>query len=315
MSQPRSSRFKMRNADRLAAGIPVVRAGVTRGLAVIGLAIAILATGCDEHGVGSPATRRQAAPGDSTGQADSAAAQQPAARDAAPVPTGPPDIRLDRTLSGFFDLITREQRYGAARVRLRNYLNDHPESGRAEFLFGLSYHKELNHEQALVHFERAIELEPTYHPTYHFLGWCRYYLGDPPRARQAFETHLRHVEAPDSQFGLGVICLDEGDLNAAEQRLRRAIELQPDEAGSAKGVAKARARLADVYAQRGEFDLARAELEASIRLYPDHVDAHYKLYRVLLRLSRSEEANTALAAYEAARMRVHGAPDRTMFPE
>jgi tetratricopeptide (TPR) repeat protein len=224
------------------------------------------------------------------------------------------DVRLDATLSGFFDLI-RQKRYGAARVRLRNYLDSHPDSGRAEFLFGLSYHKELSYEKARVHFARAIELEPAYHPVHHFMGWCCYYLGDLPAARAAFEAHLSWVQEADSHFGIGVIDLDEGQIDEAEQRFRRAIDLLGTDASQAKDAAKAHARLGDVHALRGDLEAARMELDTSIRLYPDHVDAHYKLYRVLQRLGLEPEAEAALAAHEAAQRRVHGANRRTMFPE
>ncbi|MHC5005846.1 MAG: tetratricopeptide repeat protein [Planctomycetota bacterium] len=225
---------------------------------------------------------------------------EPASPAAAPAPTpaGGPPPALGPELTALANLIGNQQTE-AARDRLTPYLQQHAEDGRAEFLMGLSYHREKRYALARPHFERAVELTPDYHPAYHFLGWCLYYLGELTQARTAFEQHLAWMpNEGDSHFGLGLIDLDEDRLDAAELRFHRAIELQAGDPRGRKDVSKAHARLADVHIRRDEIEAARAELEIATELWPQHYTAFYKLSRVLNRLGETEAAQQAFRQYQ-----------------
>ncbi len=209
----------------------------------------------------------------------------------------PASVALRPELVAIFELIEQYQT-GAARPRLRAWLQDHPGDGRAEFLLGLSFHREKRYGLALPHFVAASELEPSYHPTWHFLGWCLYWLGDLVAARQAFETHLSYKpEEGDSHFAIGLIDLDEDRLDDAERRFRDAIRLQADNPARRKDVSKAHARLADIHVRCGELDAARNELVTATTLWPEHYTAFYKLFRVLTRLGETEAAKEAFRQY------------------
>jgi tetratricopeptide (TPR) repeat protein len=217
---------------------------------------------------------------------------------AAPPRTGGPPPALGPELTAVARLIGQQQT-DAARDRLMSYLQQNPDDGRAEFLMGLSYHREKRYALARPRFERAVELTPDYHPAYHFLGWCLYYLGELTPARTAFEQHLAWMpDEGDSHFGLGLIDLDEDRLDDAARRFRRAIELQADDPRRRKDVSKAHARLADVHIRRDEIEAARAELETATELWPQHYTAFYKLSRVLNRLGETEAAQHAFRQYE-----------------
>jgi Tfp pilus assembly protein PilF len=225
-----------------------------------------------------------------------AAAPAPSAAPTAAAPAKPPPLGPE--LTAIAQAIGRQQTE-AARESLEAYLQRHPDDGRAEFLMGLSFHREKQYAEARPRFERAIELTPEYHTTYHFLGWCLYYLGDMAGARAAFESHLAHMPTEgDSHFGLGLIDLDEDRLDDAEAQFRRAIELQQDNPRRRKDVSKAHARLADVYMRRDDLAAARTELETATRLWPHHYTAFYKLSRVLNRLGEAEAAEEAYRQYE-----------------
>lgn len=254
-----------------------------RRLAILVLLLAACSGGC--AGESEPAP--QAAPGPSGAPDDGDGAADP--QDA--------DIALGPELTAAFVLISRGQT-DAARARLEAHLAGHPDDGQARFLLGLTYHREKRYALARPHFEAAAELEPDYHPTYHFLGWCLYYLGDMPASRAAFEEHLRRVPGEgDSHFGLGLIALDEDRLADAEIRFRRAIELQASNPGRRRDVSKAHARLADVHIRRDELEAARRELETATALWPQHYTAFYKLSRVLNRLGERDAADEAFRQY------------------
>ncbi len=220
-------------------------------------------------------------------------------------------LTLPPRLGDILQLIT-DGRLDLARIRLQPILSRTPEEGRAHFLFGLTFHREMRYAQAREHFERAIELAPYYAHTYHFYGYCLYNLGELSAARRAFESHLAHVpDEGDSHFGLGLIHLAENRLDQAAERFRRAIELET-QINRLKGVAKARARLGETYDRMGRHEQARDELELATQLNPDLYEAWFMLYRVLIRLGEEEAADRALAEHEAAKQRMR--PEQSAEP-
>ncbi len=262
------------------------------------LAAALAAAGCGDGTAPAPGTApppEAAAPG-----------ATPSTGEAASNSLGP-------ELQAAAGLIGRQQ-IDSARARLQPFIEAHPEDGKAAFLMGLTYHREKRYALARPWFESAVALEPAYHPTYHFHGWCLYYLGDMQGARAAFDRHLAFLPGEgDSHFALGLIALDDDRLDDARQRFRRAIELQQDNPRRARDVSKAHARLADVHIRRDELEAARDELRFATALWPQHYTAFYKLSRVLNRLGDNEAADEAFRLYrkwEARAEKPRGVPER-----
>lgn len=209
----------------------------------------------------------------------------------------------------------RHRHLELARDRLHRHLRQYPEDPQAIFLVGLTFHREQKYGQALPHYEKALSLKPLYAPINHFRGWALYYLGELAQSRGAFLEFLKVMpDEPDSHFALGLIALDEHDLDRSEKLLQRSIDLwmtkehQPDPAS----IAKAHARLSEVFEQRGDLVSARDHLQKAVDLYPDHYEAMYKLYRVLVRLGEQEHANRMHERYVTTKERVRPG---TSFPE
>jgi tetratricopeptide (TPR) repeat protein len=267
----------------------------------VALALTLLA-GCDR----APAPAAAPVPAPAPAAADGAAETPPAD----PAPRAPVALRSE--LGRFFQLVD-QRRTGAARVQLRKHLNLHPDDGQAEFLFGLSYHREKRYALARPYFEAALAHAPDYDTTQYFLGWALYYLGEPDAARAAFDAHLAlRPDEADTHFALGLIDLDADRLDDAERRFRRSLELLGDDPERPKEISKAHARLADVHMRRGAYEAARADLIIATALFDDHYEAYYKLFRVHMRLGDTEAAEAAQQRFLAARQRVH---PRTSFPE
>lgn len=221
-----------------------------------------------------------------------------------------PTTALDPELVELFRMIGRGD-MEAARRQLVPHLEEHPADGQAEFLLGLSYHQEFRYGAALPHFERARELAPMYHPIHHFTGWCLYYLGEPAESRAAFERHLELMPREgDSHYALGLIAQDSGDLDAAEDRFRQAIELQREMPHRAGSRANAHVGMAEIQARRGRLDDAERELRTAVSLVPNHDEAWFQLYRVLTRLDRPDEAAEALKRHESILARQSSGPER-----
>jgi tetratricopeptide (TPR) repeat protein len=224
------------------------------------------------------------------------------------------ESRLNPELAAAATLIVRFQT-DAARQQLQHYLNTHPDDGKALFLFGMTYHREKKYGQALSYFDRSLKLAPDYLPINHFRGWALYYLGELDESRQAFEEFLKtSPDEPDSHFALGLIDLDEQDLDQAKSEFEKSISTLEQEGAKAdpKALSKAHARLSEVYEQRDDLKTACEHLEIAARLFPDHYEALYKLNRIYLRLGETAKAQAAYQQFLAARERLHPG---TSFPE
>ena len=194
-----------------------------------------------------------------------------------------------------------------ARVRLRRLVPDDRWSAQSAFLMGLTYHVEDRYGSALPWLERACTSPEVYPPAEHFRGWALYWLGRPDDALNAFARHLELTPTEgDSHFGLALIHLDAAHWDAAEHHLRRAMDLQQQRGDRQDGVAKAKARMAEVVELR-DSDLEQAQqlLAEALALDGTMYEAGFKRARLLQQLGRSDEANAqhadAVTAREVAR--------------
>ncbi len=209
----------------------------------------------------------------------------------------PPTASLDDELAPIFGMISQDL-LSFARERVTTYLQQNPASGQGEFLLGLTYHREKRYALARPHFAKAVQLSPHFHPTYHFYGWCLYYLGESDAARSTFKEHVRlDPSEGDSQFALGLLAMEDDQLAEAERRFNKAIELQIDTPRRRQDVAKAHARLGDLYIRREQLELAKRHLLDATDLWPQHYAAYYKLHLVLNRLGEPEAAESAYEQY------------------
>jgi len=193
-----------------------------------------------------------------------------------------------------------------ARVRLRKLVPGDEWTAQSAFLMGLTYHAEDRYGKALPWFEIACAADDVYPPASHFRGWALYWLGRPADARAAFEQHLLLTpDEGDSHFGIALIDIEAAQWNEAESRLLRAIELQHSDPDRVDGVAKSKARLAEVIEQR-DHDLERAQalLAEALTLDTDLYEAGFRRARLLRQLGRMHEAQTQESESEAIRLRV-----------
>ena len=218
---------------------------------------------------------------------------------------------LDPRLTEAFRLI-KAGRYAPARRAAQDYLTGatgtpaHP--GQGWFILGLSYHRQRLYETARGHFAKAVALEPDYVTSYFFYGFTLVNLGRLDEAAKAFETYLaRGPEDPEAVFGLGLVALEQDRVDDAERSFVRAIALAQGRevgpllsAGLREDLSRYQARLADVHMRRGDLPKARADLERSVDLWPEHFEPWHKLALVLRRLGDEKGADRAQARSDEA---------------
>ncbi len=224
-----------------------------------------------------------------------------------------PTVKLDSALITHFTLI-QEGKTGSARVRIRQRIEEKGESAQPLFLMGLSYHKEKKYTKAADWFERAAKFdlpEDQYPPTWHFLGWSYYYLGEIEKSTRAFETFLSiQPNEGDSFFALGLLAMDSGDRIAAKEYYKKSIAFQQD---NPKGQAKAMARLGDVLVVDNP-NAAREMYLQSLSLDPDLYEAWYRLAKTY-KQNDAELFQKYLQKSKEAKLRVTQKKHNTSFPE
>lgn len=156
------------------------------------------------------------------------------------------------------------------------------------------------HEEAVVEYQRAIELDPKLAAPHNGLGNVYRVLG---RHQEAVTEYQRAIEL-DPQFayphnGLGNVYADLGRYEEAVTEYRRAIELDPQSAYPHNG-------LGNVYYDLDRYEEAIAAYQRAIEFDPQFAYPHNGLGNVYYNLGRHEEA---VAEYQRA-LEIGGLPDK-----
>ncbi|MCP4759958.1 MAG: hypothetical protein GY894_06145 [Planctomycetes bacterium] len=211
---------------------------------------------------------------------------------------------LTKSQSEYFGLIQAGET-GAARIRLRQRIDAGESDSRLPFLMGLAHHWDRNYTRAAEWFARAETAEPVYPPASHFLGWSLYHAGNLDKSKMAFHRHLQLApDEGDSLFALGVLAIEQGNLDLADDYLSRAILVQRGDPARAPGVAKAMVRQAEIAEVRDSVDASIELLRQAIEINDDLYEAHYRLARLLQRRGYGEESAKAQQNGDAAKARV-----------
>jgi len=182
----------------------------------------------------------------------------------------------------------------AAVIRLKEALQEFPNSSRLWLALGIAEQSDSKNDDAQKSFERALELDGASAPALAYLGSTYAERGQYAQAAAFYE---RAIAADPNQAVPYYLAADvllkqpEVDAPRVEKYLARAIELEPDFAPAHLALARL-----DVRAER--WPQAAAEFERVIRLDPQSAEAHYQLARVYVRLKRTQDAERELAAFK-----------------
>lgn len=192
-------------------------------------------------------------------------------------------------------LLTENNAPAAALIRLNEALPSFPKSSRLQLAIGLANLKLSRNEEAIRSFNRAIELDPAFAPSYAYLGIMLVLVGQSEAASKYFEQALQRspgLAVVHYLLADALLKQPNADVARSEKSLRRAIELDA-------GYAPARLALGKLYLREGRLPEAIAEFERAIKIDPNLAEAYYQLGRALNRLERAAEAQAALATYRS----------------
>jgi len=191
-------------------------------------------------------------------------------------------------------LLTNAYAPAAAVIRLEEALKSFPNSSPLWFALGLAHFKNENNEKGEEAFKHSLKLNPTFAPALAYRGMIRVQEGTPAEGITLYEKALQaDPKMTVVHYLIADALLKQADADAArvETHLKRAVESDPS-------FTPARISLGKLLMRTGRWEKAAAELEQVIKLDASLADAYYQLGRAYVRLKRTAEAQSTLAAFK-----------------
>jgi tetratricopeptide (TPR) repeat protein len=175
-------------------------------------------------------------------------------------------------------------RTGLAQMVLDRVLRE-GESAEAALLLGASEFEAHDSKAALVHFRRAIQIDPNLPSAHAFYARALKETGDSDGAAEQYREELK-LNPYDYVSNLDTVLLlkEEGKLDEALVHVDRALRVRPGDAGALY-------QRAAIHVLQARNEQARAELEGLIQEYPNFTEAHVSLATTYYRLKRKEDGD------------------------
>jgi protein O-mannosyl-transferase len=159
-----------------------------------------------------------------------------------------------------------------------------PDNARVQNNLGVELVNADRPDEALPHYERALQLKPDYVEAQSNIGVALVKLDQPEQATIEFERALAFdPHFADAHINLGHLLAQEGQPQEAIKHYRQALERKPR-------VAEVHANLGNALAGLGESERAIEALTKAVRLDPDFAEAHLNLGAELAKIGQPDEA-------------------------
>jgi tetratricopeptide (TPR) repeat protein len=159
-----------------------------------------------------------------------------------------------------------------------------PESWMAQNNLGIVLQRNGQNDEAIDHFQKALQLDPNKFEIQNNLG---YLLSVGGRLREAFPHLEKALEInpnyAEAHYNLGNALLRTGRVAEAIVQLQQAVEIDPT-------YVPAHSNLGSAFLQTGQLDQSLAHLEKALEIDPNYKAAHFNLANTLLQIGRTEEA-------------------------
>jgi tetratricopeptide (TPR) repeat protein len=154
----------------------------------------------------------------------------------------------------------------------------------AHYNLGIALNDQGKTDEAIDHYQQAIELRPRYAEAHYNLGRLLAQKGRLDDAVSHYEKALEINPADaEARNNLGVTLFGIGRVDEAVAHYREALKIRPD-------YAEASCNLANALLLKGDLDAAIARYSACLALSPNQPEAQYDFASALLRKGRTDEA-------------------------
>ena len=139
-------------------------------------------------------------------------------------------------------------------------------------------------DEAIAHFQEAVEIKPDHASAHNNLGHALVREGKLNEAMGHFQTALEiQPNFADAYYNLGVALMQEGRVDEAMAHYQKAMEIQPD-------LVEAHNNLGNALIRKGRVDEAIAQYQKALEIQPGYVEAYNNLGNVLLQKGQVDEA-------------------------
>jgi tetratricopeptide (TPR) repeat protein len=139
-------------------------------------------------------------------------------------------------------------------------------------------------DEAILHYQEALDIRPTYQSAHYNLGNALLQKGQVDDAivhyLDALEIRPDDVEA---RINLGTALLQKGAVDDALVDYQKAVETRPD-------FGQAHAALGNALMAKGQVDEAITQLQMALRINPGYAEGHFNLGNALLQKGKVDEA-------------------------
>ena len=188
-----------------------------------------------------------------------------------------------------------------AKATLKRAAERAPADAEVPYDLGRIDYQQGRHAEAAELLRRATTLDPNWYKAWDALGLATEALGNVGEAQQLYLkaialVHTAHPHYDVVYANFADLMIKVGDYQRAFDLAAEAAERNPDEARNFFLAGKALVQL-------GRADISLRWFERAIVLNADYPEAHYQLAQAYRRLGRTEDAERALKAFQAASAR------------
>ena len=149
---------------------------------------------------------------------------------------------------------------------------------------GIALLKTGNVDEAMVHYQMALEINPDFAEAHNNLGNFLFQKGSVDEAMVHYQKALEiNPDYAEAHYNLGYALLKMGNVDEAIAHLQKALQINPD-------YAEAHNNLGYAFIQKGRVDEATAHFQKALQINPDYADAHNNLGNILLEKGSVDEA-------------------------
>ena len=176
--------------------------------------------------------------------------------------------------------------YSDAETLYRTTIARNEDSWMAHINLGILLAKTGRPEEAIAHYQQALQLDPNDVDTYSSLGLL---LAETGRTAEALAHYRKGLEIDpkdaQSHNNLGLLLKDLGRADEALAHYQKAAEARPDDANI-------QYNLGGLLEDMGRADEALAYFQKALELNPKHAQTHYDLGLLLAKMGRRDEAKS-----------------------
>jgi len=167
---------------------------------------------------------------------------------------------------------------------VREYAKRFPKKAFKEFQKGIKADAAGKKNDAIAHYQKALQIAPAFYPALNNLGSDRLALNDLPGARSEFQKVIQLNQSDAAGYlNLANVCMLMGQLPDAQRFLNDGLRLQPD---SALG----KFLLGSLDMRTGRLAPAEQALRQAVQLNPFMAQARLQLINVLLKEGKRADA-------------------------